>query len=300
MSGAGRPNCARRRFRRPGRARSGSRALFGAISRGTERLVHAGRVPPSEFERMRAPFMAGTFPFPVKYGYATVGRVEAGPAHLQGRNVFALHPHQTHFNLAAEAAIALPADVPPQRAVLAANMETALNAVWDGAPGPADRIAVVGGGVLGLLVAYLCARLPGARGDGRRHRSRRARGSPRALGARFARRGRGARRLRSRLPRQRDGGRAGDRAAARRRGGDRRRAELVRAGRCRGAARRGVPQPAAAARVEPGRQGRAVAPRALEPRTAAGGGARTACGRGASMCCSRRPSRSRTCRRACL
>jgi NADPH:quinone reductase-like Zn-dependent oxidoreductase len=138
------------------------KSMFGAISRGTERLVHAGRVPPSEFERMRAPFMAGTFPFPVKYGYATVGRVEAGPAHLQGRDVFALYPHQTYFNLAAEAVLALPAGVTPQRAVLAANMETALNAVWDGAPGPADRIAVVGGGLLGLLVAYLCARLPGA------------------------------------------------------------------------------------------------------------------------------------------
>jgi len=138
------------------------RALFGAISRGTERLVHDGRVPPGEFHRMRAPFMAGTFPFPVKYGYATVGRVEAGPAHLRGRNIFALHPHQTHFNVAAETVVALPAGVTPRRAVLAANMETALNAVWDGAPGPADRIAVVGGGLLGLLVAYLCARVPGA------------------------------------------------------------------------------------------------------------------------------------------
>jgi hypothetical protein len=137
-------------------------ATFGAISRGTERLVHAGRVPPGEFERMRAPFMGGAFPFPVKYGYATVGRVDAGPADLDGRNVFTLHPHQTHFNLAAEAAMVIPANVPPPRAVLAANMETALNAVWDGAPGPADRIAVVGGGLLGLLVAYLCARLPGA------------------------------------------------------------------------------------------------------------------------------------------
>ena len=52
------------------------RALFGAISRGTERLVHAGRVPASEYDRMRAPFMGGAFPFPVKYGYATAGRVE--------------------------------------------------------------------------------------------------------------------------------------------------------------------------------------------------------------------------------
>jgi NADPH:quinone reductase-like Zn-dependent oxidoreductase len=138
------------------------RSLFGAISRGTERLIHAGRVPASEYERMRAPLMAGTFPFPVKYGYATVGRVEAGDAELRRRIVFSLYPHQSVFTLSAEAVFAVPEHVSPRRAVLAANMETALNAVWDGAPGPADRIAVVGGGLVGLLVAYLCARLPAA------------------------------------------------------------------------------------------------------------------------------------------
>src|SRR5215831_21407306 len=136
------------------------RALFGAVSRGTERLVFAGRVPESEFERMRAPFMGGSFPFPVKYGYAAVGRLENGPAPDQ--LVFALHPHQTLFTVPAHAAHPIPAAIPARRAVLAANMETALNAVWDGAPGPADRIAVAGGGIVGLLVARLCARLPGA------------------------------------------------------------------------------------------------------------------------------------------
>jgi hypothetical protein len=138
------------------------RALYGAVSRGTEALVLAGRVPPSEFERMRAPFMAGNFPFPVKYGYATVGRVEGGAEELHGRTVFTLHPHQNLFNVPAGAALVLPDDLPPQRAVLAANMETALNAVWDAAPAPADRIVVVGAGVVGALVAYLCGRLPGA------------------------------------------------------------------------------------------------------------------------------------------
>jgi NADPH:quinone reductase-like Zn-dependent oxidoreductase len=138
------------------------RALYSAISRGTERLVHAGRVPASEYDRMRAPMMGGAFPFPVKYGYATVGPVEAGPAELRGRTVFSLYPHQSMFNVPADAVTVVPDNVPPARAVMAANMETALNAVWDGAPGPADRIAVVGGGLLGLLVAYLCARLPGA------------------------------------------------------------------------------------------------------------------------------------------
>jgi NADPH:quinone reductase-like Zn-dependent oxidoreductase len=143
----------------PGEARI--RALFGAVSRGTERLVFNGRVPPGEHQRMRGPHMGGAFPFPVKYGYAVVGLVEEGPPPLTGRLVFALHPHQTMFTLAAEAVVPVPAEVPAARAVLAANMETALNAVWDGAPGPADRIAVVGGGVVGLLVARLCARLPG-------------------------------------------------------------------------------------------------------------------------------------------
>ena len=138
------------------------RALFGAFSRGTEALVFGGRVPESEYGRMRAPFMAGEFPFPVKYGYATVGRIEDGPEALLGRQVFTLHPHQDLFNVPASAAIPLPDHLPLKRAVLAANMETALNAVWDAAPGPADRIAVVGAGVVGSLVAYLCGRLPGA------------------------------------------------------------------------------------------------------------------------------------------
>jgi threonine dehydrogenase-like Zn-dependent dehydrogenase len=138
------------------------RALHGALSRGTERLVFSGRVPASEFERMRAPHMGGSFPFPTKYGYATVGRVEAGPPQLAGRIVFALHPHQTCFTLPAASVVPIPDDLPPARAVLGANMETALNAVWDAAPGPADRIAVVGAGVVGALVAWLCGRLPGA------------------------------------------------------------------------------------------------------------------------------------------
>jgi hypothetical protein len=137
------------------------RALFGALSRGTEYLVLAGRVPTSEFERMRSPFMGGSFPFPVKHGYSVVGRIEAGPANLLDRSVFVLHPHQTMFNVPSSAVVALPHGVPPERAVLAANMETALNAVWDAAPKPTDRIAIVGAGVVGALVAFLCGRMTG-------------------------------------------------------------------------------------------------------------------------------------------
>ncbi|MEP6837341.1 MAG: zinc-binding alcohol dehydrogenase [Bradyrhizobium sp.] len=137
------------------------KTLYSAISRGTEALVFGGRVPVAEFQRMRAPFMAGDFPYPVKYGYAAVGTVESGSEALRGKSVFALYPHQTAFNIPASAVVTLPEEVPPHRAVLAANMETALNGVWDAAPGPADRIAVIGAGVVGSLVAYLCGRLPG-------------------------------------------------------------------------------------------------------------------------------------------
>ena len=131
------------------------RTRFSGLSRGTERLVFAGRVPESEYARMRAPFQVGDFPFPVRYGYAAVGVVEDGPAELVGREVFALHPHQTRFRVPAEAVVPLPEAVPPARAVLAANMETALNALWDASPAPGSRILVVGAGLLGWLVAAL-------------------------------------------------------------------------------------------------------------------------------------------------
>ena len=134
------------------------RALHGALSRGTEALVFAGRVPKSEFERMRAPFMGGAFSFPVKYGYSVVGRVESGPTELRYRLVFVLHPHQTRFDVPAGAAVPLPDGLPPARAVLGANMETALNAVWDAEPKRGDRVAIVGAGVVGALVGYLCRR----------------------------------------------------------------------------------------------------------------------------------------------
>jgi len=137
------------------------RAVFSAISRGTELLVFDGRVPPSEYARMRAPFQAGEFPAPVKYGYSCVGLIESGPPPLRGRQVFVLFPHQSRFVVPAAAVHVLPDGLPPERAVLAANMETAINAMWDAAPRIGDRIAVVGGGVVGCLAAWLAGRMPG-------------------------------------------------------------------------------------------------------------------------------------------
>lgn len=136
--------------------------LWSGVSRGTERLVCEGRVPCSEHERMRAPFQEGSFPFPVKYGYCAVGRVDAGPHDMLGRVAFCLYPHQDRFVAPRDGLVLVPDAVPPRRAILAANMETALNAHWDAGSGPSDSVVIVGGGVLGLLVAWLAARLPGA------------------------------------------------------------------------------------------------------------------------------------------
>lgn len=137
------------------------RALYSGISRGTEAIVFGGRVPPSEWERMRAPFQQGEFPSPVKYGYSLVGRVERGPDTLVGRTVFVLHPHQTRFIVPAADVHLLLDGTPPGRAVLAANLETALNGVWDGRPHVGDRIAVIGAGTVGCLVAWLLSGIPG-------------------------------------------------------------------------------------------------------------------------------------------
>jgi hypothetical protein len=165
------------------------RTIASGISRGTEALVFAGCVPPSQYQAMRAPLMGGDFPFPVKYGYSAVGLLEDGPAAgglaedtrtndglinngptknepsnngltKNARRVFVLHPHQDRFLAPAAMCIPVPDAVPTHRAVLAANMETALNLLWDAAPLPGERMLVVGAGVVGLLAAALLARIP--------------------------------------------------------------------------------------------------------------------------------------------
>ncbi|MFF5157439.1 zinc-binding alcohol dehydrogenase [Streptomyces sp. NPDC000348] len=139
------------------------RSLRSGISRGTETLVFRGGVPRSQHAAMRAPFQEGDFPAPVKYGYLNVGVVEEGPEGLVGRTVFCLYPHQTRYVVPAGAVTPVPDGVPAGRAVLAGTVETAVNALWDAAPLVGDRIAVVGGGMVGCSVAALLARFPGVR-----------------------------------------------------------------------------------------------------------------------------------------
>ncbi|EEP70129.1 dehydrogenase [Micromonospora sp. ATCC 39149] len=139
------------------------RARYSGVSRGTETLVFAGRVPADQYATMRAPFQEGDFPGPVKYGYLSVGVVEQGPAELRGRTVFCLHPHQSAYVVPASAVVPVPDGVPAARAVLAGTVETAVNALWDAPPLVGDRVSVVGAGMVGCGVAALLARFPGVR-----------------------------------------------------------------------------------------------------------------------------------------
>jgi 2-desacetyl-2-hydroxyethyl bacteriochlorophyllide A dehydrogenase len=145
----------------PGPGELSVRTLYTAVSRGTETLVYEGRVPKSEYQRMRAPYQEGEFPGPVKYGYCCVGEVEHGGGALQGRTVFGLFPHQTYTVARDDAWVIVPDPVPASRAVLAANVETAITGIWDARLSIGDRVCVVGGGVIGCLVAYLARRVIG-------------------------------------------------------------------------------------------------------------------------------------------
>ena len=141
------------------------RTQFSALSPGTERLVYTARVPPELADAMRCPYMGGAFPFPVKYGYSLVGTVSDGPADWRGRTVHVLHPHQDRCVVRCEDVYALPPDVPPGRATLASNLETAVNVLWDAQVALGERVLVVGFGVVGSLVARLLSAIPGVQLD---------------------------------------------------------------------------------------------------------------------------------------
>jgi 2-desacetyl-2-hydroxyethyl bacteriochlorophyllide A dehydrogenase len=136
-------------------------ALASAISHGTEMLVYRGQIPRGM--KLDLPTLQGAYDFPIKYGYASVGRVEArGPAvdNIEvGDTVFVLHPHQDHYVVDASLATRLPAGVTPRRGVFLANLETAITIVLDAAPRLGERVVVFGQGVVGLLITQLLARL---------------------------------------------------------------------------------------------------------------------------------------------
>ncbi|WP_426998182.1 zinc-dependent alcohol dehydrogenase [Pseudarthrobacter sp. N5] len=147
----------------PGPEEAVVRALYSGISKGTELIVHAARVPQRVAQEVRAPHQEGSFPSPVKFGYLSVGIVEQGPEDWTGRTVFCLHPHQDRYVVSTSELTRIPDGVPSRRAVLTGTVETAVNALWEAGPRLGDRIAVIGAGLVGGMVAALLRTFPLAR-----------------------------------------------------------------------------------------------------------------------------------------
>lgn len=144
----------------PGPGEALVRSLYSGISKGTEIVVHNARVPECVAEEMAAPHQVGSFPSPVKFGYLSVGVVEDGPADWLGKTVFCLHPHQDRYVVPIGSLTEVPDNVPARRAVLTGTVETAVNALWEAGPRLGDRVAVIGAGLVGGMVAQLLGTFP--------------------------------------------------------------------------------------------------------------------------------------------
>ena len=129
--------------------------IHTGISYGTEKIVYTGSVPNSQKLLMRCPYQEGDFGYEVKYGYMNVGKVLQGKSSLKGKYVYTLFPHQTLYVLNESELSIIPKSIPIKRCLLTANMETAINAMWDTLPTCGDKILVIGAGIVGFLMAYI-------------------------------------------------------------------------------------------------------------------------------------------------
>ena len=148
--------------RRPAEGEARVRAIFSAISHGTEMLVYRGEAPRDLSLDLTIPTLDGGFDFPIKYGYSSVGRVyETGPGGgtlKEGDLVFAFNPHESDYTLPEKFAVKLPPEIDVVRGVFFAGVETAINALLDAAPLIGERVAIFGQGVVGLLITQLARR----------------------------------------------------------------------------------------------------------------------------------------------
>ncbi len=152
---------------RPGPGQVLVHTILSAISPGTELLIYRGEAPRDLAADTSLAALTGTLAFPLKYGYAAVGRVvELGrdvPPHWQGALVFAFHPHESAFLATPEELLPVPAGLSPQDAVFLPNLQTAVTLVLDGKPLIGENVVVFGQGIVGLLVTALLAAFPLAR-----------------------------------------------------------------------------------------------------------------------------------------
>ncbi len=138
--------------------------LVSAISPGTEMLFYRGQLPPGVSVDTSIASLSGGLRYPLKYGYACVGRVIGLGADVpdgwRGRLVFAFHPHESHFCMPVAGLLPLPPGIEAEQAALLPNAETAVNLVMDGAPLVGERVVVFGLGIVGLLTTALLAQFP--------------------------------------------------------------------------------------------------------------------------------------------
>ncbi len=139
------------------------KTMFSAISSGTESLVYLGQWPEELVVDENISSLSGKFSYPLKYGYAAVGRIiglgESVSPDWLGRLVFAFNPHETHFVTSPDQLIVIPEGVSNEGACFLPNMETALNLVMDGNPVIGEAVTIFGQGVVGLLTTALLARM---------------------------------------------------------------------------------------------------------------------------------------------
>ncbi|UCD82352.1 MAG: zinc-binding alcohol dehydrogenase [Desulfobacterales bacterium] len=140
------------------------KARISAISAGTELLIFRGQFPSHLPVDESIPTLARPFGYPLKYGYASVGKVvEIGRSvkkELLGSSVFCFHPHESHYVIRQDQLIPLPADIDTADAVFLATMETAVNFLMDGRPVIGENVVIFGLGIVGLLTTALMSRLP--------------------------------------------------------------------------------------------------------------------------------------------
>ncbi|NBC83496.1 MAG: dehydrogenase [Bacteroidetes bacterium] len=136
------------------------KSQYSLISQGTEKLVAQGLIPKELHHDMKVPYMQGEFTFPCMYGYSLVGTIIDGNEALTGKMVHVLHPHADYTIVNQQDVFEIPSAIPPERAVLASNMETVLNAVWDGGVAMGDRVLISGFGMIGALLAITLKNYP--------------------------------------------------------------------------------------------------------------------------------------------
>ena len=138
-------------------------SLYSLVSLGTERLVSSALMPAAIMNQMAVPYMEGSFSLPCKYGYSLVGRVLKGADEYKGKTVHLMHPHQDKTWASPSSVFVIPVEIPAQRAVLASQVETAVNAVWDSSISLGDNVLVAGFGLIGSIIALLVSSIPGVK-----------------------------------------------------------------------------------------------------------------------------------------